>query len=63
MVLVGFLPVQWSRTGRSEVLMASVCAIKAIILAVMATTTEILVAYILYDVFRVLYQVTIIIET
>ncbi|XP_060563340.1 thiamine transporter 1-like [Ruditapes philippinarum] len=61
--LVGFIPVHWAKTGRSEALMTSVCAIKAIILVVMATTKEIWVSYVLYGIFRVLYQVAITIET
>ena len=62
-LLVGFLPFDWSVRGRGETLMAVVCAMNAAMLIIIARTTEIWVAYILYDIFRATYQIVITIAT
>lgn len=62
-LLVGFLPINWSVRGRCEVLMASVCGLNAAMLIVMSKTTSIWVCYVLYDVFRATYQIVITIAT
>ncbi|KAH3721410.1 thiamine transporter 2-like [Dreissena polymorpha] len=56
-LLIGFLPVDWSVPVRSELLMLVVCALNAVILVIMATTSSLWVCYVLYDVFRTTYQI------
>ncbi|XP_053404513.1 thiamine transporter 2-like [Mercenaria mercenaria] len=62
-LLVGFLPIDWSVRGRCEVLMAAVCGLNAAMLIIMGKTTSIWVCYVLYDVFRATYQIVITIAT
>ncbi|KAH3870863.1 thiamine transporter 1-like isoform X2 [Dreissena polymorpha] len=56
-LLIGFLPIDWSVPVRSELLMLVVCALNAVILFCMGTTSSLWVCYILYDVFRTTYQI------
>ncbi|KAL3848261.1 hypothetical protein ACJMK2_019130 [Sinanodonta woodiana] len=60
-MLVGFLPVEWSR--RAEFFMAFVCAANAVFLIMMAHTSNIWVAYVLYVLFRLSYITVITIAT
>lgn len=62
-LLIGFLPINWSKRGRCEVLMAAVCGLNAVMLIIMAKTTSIWVCYVLYDLFRASYQIVITIAT
>lgn len=62
-LLIGFLPIDWSIRGRGEILMAAVCALNAAMLVIIARTSEIWVAYVLYDIFRATYQIVITIAT
>ena len=55
-LLVGFLPWNWSVRGRGEGLMAAVFAVNSVCMVLIATTKEIWVAYVLYDVFRATYH-------
>ena len=43
--------------------MATVCALNAAMLIIIAKTSEIWVAYVLYDIFRATYQIVITIAT
>ncbi|KAL4237692.1 hypothetical protein ACF0H5_002406 [Mactra antiquata] len=62
-LLIGFIPIDWSVRGRCELLMCIVCAINTVMLFVMATTSSIWVCYIMYDLFRASYQIVITIAT
>ncbi|KAH3870871.1 hypothetical protein DPMN_034062 [Dreissena polymorpha] len=56
-LLIGFLPVDWSVPVRNELLMLVVCALNAVIFFFMATTSSLWVCYVLYGVFRTTYQI------
>lgn len=62
-IVVGFLPINWSLRGRCEILMAAVCGTNAAMLIVMSKTGSIWVCYVLYDLFRATYQIVITIAT
>ncbi|XP_045157086.2 thiamine transporter 2-like [Mercenaria mercenaria] len=60
-MLVGFVPVQWSE--RAELFMSVVCAGNAAFLIVMAHTSSIWVAYVMYVLFRTSYVTVVTIAT
>ena len=55
-LVVGFLPWDWSARGRGEGLMAAVFAVNSVCMILIATTKNIWLAYVLYDVFRATYH-------
>ena len=61
MLVVGFVPVDWSR--RAELFMSVVCAGNTAFLVVMAHTSSIWVAYVMYVLFRTSYVTVVTIAT
>ena len=62
-MIIGFLPIDWSVKGKGEFLMAGVCAFNGVCLFIIGRTDDIWVAYVLYDVFRATYLTVITIAT
>ncbi|XP_071123166.1 thiamine transporter 2-like [Mytilus edulis] len=62
-LVFGFLPVNWSRPGLSETIMAMVCVLNAAGLTVMGLSTNIWVSYAVYSGFRATYHTVISLAT
>ncbi|XP_076091572.1 thiamine transporter 1-like isoform X3 [Mytilus galloprovincialis] len=62
-VTLGFLPVNWSRRGLSETIMAAVCVFNTAAVIVLAKSTNIWASYALYSAFRATYQTVISLAT
>ncbi|VDI06820.1 solute carrier family 19 (thiamine transporter), member 2/3 [Mytilus galloprovincialis] len=62
-LVLGFLPVNWSRPGLSETVMAIVCVFNTAVLTVMGQSTNIWASYALYSVFRATYHTVITLAT
>ncbi|XP_052067232.1 thiamine transporter 1-like [Mytilus californianus] len=62
-LVFGFLPVNWSRPGLSETIMAIVCVLNTAGLIVMGQSTNIWVSYALYSGFRATYHAVITLAT
>lgn len=62
-LVFGFLPVNWSRPGLSETIMAMVCVLNTAGLTVMGLSTNIWVSYAVYSGFRATYHTVISLAT
>lgn len=62
-LVLGFVPVNWSRPGLSETIMAIVCVFNTAVLTVMGHSTNIWASYVLYSIFRATYHTVITLAT